>query len=68
MITQDTGFGTTLPTGEGLFSFNSMEEILAAFEATQSDYQKHSRAARAIAEEYFRAETVLRRLLEDLGL
>jgi hypothetical protein len=33
-----------------------------------SDYAKHSRAARAIAEEYFKAETVLARLLSDLGL
>ncbi len=68
VITQDTGFGRVLPTGEGLFAFNTMEEILAAFEATKSDYERHSRAARAIAEEYFRAETVLAKLIDDLGL
>lgn len=68
VVTQDTGFGSVLPTGEGLFAFNTMEEILEAFEAINSDYEKHSRAARAIAEEYFRAETVLGRLLQDLGL
>ncbi len=45
-----------------------MEEILAAFEAINSDYERHSRAARAIAEEYFRAETVLAQVLKDLGL
>lgn len=67
VITQDTGFGSVLPTGEGLFAFNTMDEILAAFEATHSDYEKHSRAARSIAEEYFRAETVLAKLLQDLG-
>ena len=67
VITQDTGFGTVLPTGEGLFAFNTMDEILSAFDAINSDYQKHSRAARAIAEEYFRAETVLAKLLADLG-
>ncbi len=68
VITQDTGFGGVLPTGEGLFRFNSMEEIVAAFEAIHSDYARHSRAARAIAEEYFRAETVLAKFIEDLGL
>lgn len=67
VITQDTGFGTVLPTGEGLFAFNSMDEIIAAFEAIQSDYVKHSRAAREIAHNYFRAETVLGKVLKDLG-
>jgi hypothetical protein len=68
VITQDTGFGRVLPTGEGLFSFQTMEDIIAAFEAIQSDYARHSRAARAIAQEYFRAESVLGRMIEDLGL
>jgi hypothetical protein len=68
VITQDTGFGTVLPTGEGLFAFNTMDDILVAFDAVRSDYARHSRAAREIAQEYFRAETVLQRLLEDLGL
>ncbi|MGH7847591.1 MAG: glycosyltransferase, partial [Candidatus Binatia bacterium] len=68
VITQDTGFGTVLPTGEGLFAFNSLEEIVEAFEKVISDYSRHSRAARAIAEEYFRAETVLAKVLDDLDL
>ena len=68
VITQDTGFGTVLPTGKGLFAFNTMEEIREAFAAIDADYEQHSRAARGIAEEYFRAETVLKKLLQDLGL
>jgi len=68
VIAQDTAFGTSLPTGEGLFAFNSMDEILAAFDAICSDYPRHSRAAKAIAEEYFRAETVLGVLMRDLGV
>ena len=56
-----------LPTGEGLFAFNSIDDIVAAFEAINSDYEKHSRAASAIAEDYFKAETVLSKLLDDLG-
>ena len=68
VVTQDTGFGSVLPTGAGLFAFNTMDEILAAFESINSDYERHSHAARAIAEEYFKAETVLAAVLEKLGL
>src|SRR5712692_134696 len=68
VITQDTGFGKVIPTGKGLFPFNTMEEIVAAFGAIRSGYEKHSRAARAIAEEYFRAETVLGKLIDDAEL
>lgn len=68
VVTQDTGFGSVLPTGEGLFAFKTLEDILSAFEAINSDYERHRRVARAIAEEYFRAESVLARLLNDLGL
>ena len=67
VITQDTGFGNILPTGEGLFTFQSMEDIIAAFDTINSAYEYHSRAARAIAEEFFNAETVLSKLIEDLG-
>ncbi|UCD56207.1 MAG: hypothetical protein JSV16_10245 [Candidatus Hydrogenedentota bacterium] len=68
VIAQDTGFGNVLPTGKGLFAFNTMEEIMAAFDIVNSDYRAHSRAARAIAEEYFRAEIVLAKVLVELGL
>jgi glycosyltransferase involved in cell wall biosynthesis len=68
VITQDTGFGACLPTGEGLFAFSVAEEVLAALETINADYDRHHRAARAIAAEYFNAETVLSRLLEDAGL
>ncbi len=68
VITQDTGFGDVLPTGEGLFAFQDMDDIIGAMEAVAADYERHSTAARRIAEEYFRAETVLARLLADLDL
>ena len=68
VITQDTGFGKFLPTGEGLFAFTTMEEILAALDRINSDEARHGWAARAIAETYFKAETVLAKLVADLGL
>jgi hypothetical protein len=67
VVVQDTGFGTVLPTGEGLFAFRTLDEAVAAFDAVERDYDRHSRAAREIAEEYFRAERVLEALLEDLA-
>jgi hypothetical protein len=68
VITQDTGFGRVLPTGAGLFAFSTMDEILAALDSINSDYERHSRAARAIAEEYFMAEKVLASVLDKLEL
>jgi hypothetical protein len=68
VVTQDTAFGNILPIGRGLFSFQSMQDILAAIDAIQSDYARHCRAAREIAEEYFAAEKVLRGLTENVGL
>lgn len=68
VITQDTGFGNILPTGKGLFAFTTMDQIIEAFQLIGSDYAGHRRAAREIAEEYFRAETVLARFLDDSGL
>ncbi len=68
VITQETGFSNALPTGEGLFGFSTMDEILAAIDEINSDYTKHSTAAREIAREYFDANRVLARLLENVGL
>jgi hypothetical protein len=68
VVTQDTGFRTVLPTGEGLFAFETMDEILSAMEEINSDYPRHSRAARAIAHHYFGATTVLSKMMADLGL
>jgi hypothetical protein len=67
VITQDTGLHNVLPTGEGLFAFRTMEEIVDGLSAIAADYEKHSRAARRLANEYFRAETLLGRLLADIG-
>ncbi len=68
VINQDTGFSNVFPTGEGLFAFSTMDEILAAVEAINSDYQRHSRAAEEIAREYFAHDVVLGRLLRDVGV
>jgi len=68
VVTQDTGFGNVLPTGKGLFAFRNMDEATGAFREIESDYSRHARAARLLAEEYFRAERVLGHLLSEAGL
>ena len=68
VITQDTGFGRVLPTGRGLFAFQSMDDIVAAVEAITTDPGAHAKAAQEIAAEFFDAERVVGRLLAAAGL
>ena len=68
VIAQETGFSTTLPTGEGLFAFETIDDVLASLDLMNSDYQHHARAARGLAEEYFDSDTVLPRLLGHVGV
>jgi GT2 family glycosyltransferase len=68
VITQDTGFGTTLPEGEGLFAFSTVDDAVAAVESLNSDYARHARRAARIAKEYFDSERVLRQLLDRVGV
>lgn len=68
VITQETGFSKFLPSGKGLFGFKTMEDILRAVDAIESDYEGNCRAARDIATEYFAAEKVLGSLMRRAGL
>jgi hypothetical protein len=68
VITEETGFSKFLPTGEGLFAFSTTDDAAAAVEEVEADYDRHSRAARAIAREYFAADRVLGSLLDRAGL
>jgi hypothetical protein len=66
VIAQDTGFGGHVPVGEGLLSFRTADDVAANVEALRSDYPRHRRAAREIAETVFHSDRVLRELLECL--
>jgi GT2 family glycosyltransferase len=68
VVTQDTGFGSTLPLGEGLFAFDTPDGAAAALEEIESDYRRHASAARRLAAEHFGHEVVLGSMLEALGL
>ena len=64
VVTQDSGFDRWLPTGEGLFSFRTMDDAADALNAIGREYPRHSAAARRVAEEYFDARRVLSELLD----
>ena len=68
VIAQSTGFENHLPTGEGLFAFRTMDDVLAAIDTIESDYPRASRAAREVAQECLEATRVCGRFLEDVGL
>lgn len=64
VVAHDTGFGAVLPTGEGLLAFRSAQEAARALDSVDAGYERHRRAARALAEEHLDARRVLTRLLE----
>jgi GT2 family glycosyltransferase len=68
VISQETGFSNVFPTGEGLFAFSTTDEILAALEAINSDYERHCRAAEEIGRTHFGHDVVLGSLLERAGV
>jgi hypothetical protein len=68
VITQETGFSKFLPSGRGLFGFRTMDDILAAVDAIETDYAGHCRVAAEIARDYFAAEKVVGSLMERAGL
>jgi hypothetical protein len=68
VIAQETGFSRYLPVGDGLLSFQTEDDALAAVDEVGRDYDRHSSAARALAEELFDSDRVLSRLLERVGL
>lgn len=68
VLAQETGFSQFLPVGQGLFAFKTMDDVLVSLETLRQDYQRHRRAARALAEEYFDSDKVLNRLLACIGV
>jgi len=67
VITQETGFSDFLPVGQGLFGFQTMDDILAALERINADYPRACQAATNVAREYFDAGVVLKKLLTEVG-
>jgi hypothetical protein len=67
VLAQETGFSRFLPIGQGLFAFETEDDVLSAIDAIEADYPRHACAARRLAEEHFDSTRVLPSLLEQVG-
>ena len=65
-LVQETGFSRHVPVGDGLLSFRDPIEAADGATRVATNYDRHCRAARRIAEEFFDARRVLSRFLEHL--
>jgi hypothetical protein len=65
VVVQDTGLDSVLPVGRGVVTFSNLEEAIAGVREVDSNYERHARAAREIAVEFFDAGKVLPRLLSE---
>ncbi len=65
VVVQHTGPSSLLPNGEGMFRFSTLKEAARAFSAINKDYERHSRAARQIAETLFDAKQVAGKILSE---
>ncbi|HUJ11796.1 MAG TPA: hypothetical protein VL171_17435 [Verrucomicrobiae bacterium] len=68
VVIQDTGFSDSLPCGLGLLPFKNVDDVVAAIESVNANYERHCRTAREIAEEYFDSKKILTAMLQACGL
>lgn len=64
-VVQHTGSSRFLPEKAGLFRFRNLEEAVCSLEQVATEYERQCELARALAEEYFDARKVVRRVLEQ---
>lgn len=67
VITQETGWSKFIPSGNGLFAFQTLDEAVEAVKTVVKNKSHHINAARAIAEEYFESGKVLSHLLQKVA-
>lgn len=67
VLVQDTGFGRTIPVGEGLLVFRTLDDAVEGALRITEDYDGHCRAARRIAEDFFASDVVLGRFAERVN-
>jgi hypothetical protein len=68
VVLQSTGFEDVLPVGDGLFAVHDTEEAAAAMAEIRANYRHHAHAARELAREFFDAEALMKKMLEESGV
>ena len=63
-LVQETGIVGSLPFGQGLLTFSTLEESVHGIELINADYPAHSTAARKLAEKQFAAPEVMQSILK----
>lgn len=67
VVAQDTGFSSYLPVGDGLLAFDELDQACDAVDRVRLDYDRHRRAAVALARDHFDSDRVLPALLDQVG-
>ena len=67
VLAEDTGFGAHIPVGNGLLTFRDLAGAVEGVREIDGNYEKHSRAARALAEEFLDAKKNLAAMLALCG-
>jgi hypothetical protein len=65
-LVQDTGFGRTIPVGEGLLAFASLEQAVDGARRIAAAYEAPCEAARSLAEEHFHSDKVLAHFIDTV--
>lgn len=65
-LVRDTGVREVFPCTEGFLVYSDEQEILDGMDQFERNYAYHSRKAREFAEEYFDADKVLSKILQEL--
>jgi hypothetical protein len=63
-VIQHTGPSRFLPDAAGLFRFRNLDEAIHSLEVVAADYDRQSKLARQLAEEYFESRRVAQSVLE----
>lgn len=68
VLLQDTGWPEVLPSAEGMLPFHDLESCAAGIRKIESDYERHSLAARSFVEKWMSPQVVVDTIVKGAGL